>query len=396
VTSRGPRRGPRLADPARAPAGRPRGGGGDDRLPWTGRATVPGPLGRARPSRRTGACSAGCGRRPTRSSAGTATLAAERYASLLDPDQRDARRPRGARRHPVVGTVARSGAVPWDVPVFAEAGVPCQVYSGPAGGGAAAAVETELEVLPGPDLLAVLEHLGRRRGVRPSRARAARSSCARSSPGTPVDDLLLTVAPLLVAGRRAGLARGEELSPPRRMALQAPAPGRRPPVPALRASARVSGLRLRDRVLAAAAGTAAAHGRRQREPGLVLRRVRRDTLGRSWTTRWRSWPTARTSSTSAGESGVTYTDVTPAEVECGRVVPLVERLVAEGVTVSVDTWKPEVADAALGAGPTCSTTSRGWRTRAWDRPPPGRAPASCSCTPARRPSRSTSPTTAAR
>jgi hypothetical protein len=84
----------------------------------------------------------------------------------------------------------------------------------------ASAVETELEVLPGPDLLAVLEHLGRRRGVRPSRARAARSSCARSSPGTPVDDLLLTVAPLLVAGRRAGLARGEELSPPRRMACR--------------------------------------------------------------------------------------------------------------------------------------------------------------------------------
>ena len=51
-----------------------------------------------------------------------------------------------------------------------------------------------------------------------------------------------------------------------------------------------------------------------------------------------------------GESGVTYTDVTAAEVERGRVVPLVERLVAEGVCVSVDTWKPEVAGAALDAG----------------------------------------------
>jgi dihydropteroate synthase len=46
-----------------------------------------------------------------------------------------------------------------------------------------------------------------------------------------------------------------------------------------------------------------------------------------------------------GESGVTYTDVTAAEVERGRVVPLVARLVAEGVCVSVDTWKPEVAGA---------------------------------------------------
>jgi dihydropteroate synthase len=51
-----------------------------------------------------------------------------------------------------------------------------------------------------------------------------------------------------------------------------------------------------------------------------------------------------------GESGVTYTGVTPAEAEIERVVPLVERLVAEGVTVSVDTWKAPVAAAALEAG----------------------------------------------
>jgi dihydropteroate synthase len=51
-----------------------------------------------------------------------------------------------------------------------------------------------------------------------------------------------------------------------------------------------------------------------------------------------------------GESGVTYTGVTAAEVERDRVVPLVERLVAEGIVVSVDTWKPEVATAALDAG----------------------------------------------
>jgi dihydropteroate synthase len=51
-----------------------------------------------------------------------------------------------------------------------------------------------------------------------------------------------------------------------------------------------------------------------------------------------------------GESGVTHTEPVSPEVERARVVPLVERLVAEGVTVSVDTWKPEVADAVLAAG----------------------------------------------
>lgn len=51
-----------------------------------------------------------------------------------------------------------------------------------------------------------------------------------------------------------------------------------------------------------------------------------------------------------GESGVTYTGVTPDEVERERVVPLVRRLVEEGLVVSVDTWKASVAAAALEAG----------------------------------------------
>jgi dihydropteroate synthase len=51
-----------------------------------------------------------------------------------------------------------------------------------------------------------------------------------------------------------------------------------------------------------------------------------------------------------GESGVTYTPASAPEVEVERVVPLVQRLAAEGVVVSVDTWKPAVAAAALDAG----------------------------------------------
>ncbi len=51
-----------------------------------------------------------------------------------------------------------------------------------------------------------------------------------------------------------------------------------------------------------------------------------------------------------GESGVTYSPAADAGVEAERVVGLVTRLVAEGVTVSVDTWKAPVAAAALAAG----------------------------------------------
>jgi dihydropteroate synthase len=53
-----------------------------------------------------------------------------------------------------------------------------------------------------------------------------------------------------------------------------------------------------------------------------------------------------------GESGVTDRPAVGEGEEIGRVVPLVERLAAEGIEVSVDTWKPAVARAALAAGAT--------------------------------------------
>jgi len=51
-----------------------------------------------------------------------------------------------------------------------------------------------------------------------------------------------------------------------------------------------------------------------------------------------------------GESGVTDTPVSDAALEARRVVPLVRRLAERDLCVSVDTWKPSVAAAALAAG----------------------------------------------
>jgi dihydropteroate synthase len=51
-----------------------------------------------------------------------------------------------------------------------------------------------------------------------------------------------------------------------------------------------------------------------------------------------------------GESGVTDREPVTADEEASRVVPLVERLVGAGLTVSVDTWKAPVAHAAVAAG----------------------------------------------
>ncbi len=51
-----------------------------------------------------------------------------------------------------------------------------------------------------------------------------------------------------------------------------------------------------------------------------------------------------------GESGVTNHPALDAQEEIDRVLPLVKRLVALGVVVSVDTWKVPVARAVLEAG----------------------------------------------
>jgi dihydropteroate synthase len=51
-----------------------------------------------------------------------------------------------------------------------------------------------------------------------------------------------------------------------------------------------------------------------------------------------------------GESGVTNRPPVAADVEIARVVPVIERLTRDGALVSVDTYKPAVAEAAIAAG----------------------------------------------
>jgi dihydropteroate synthase len=51
-----------------------------------------------------------------------------------------------------------------------------------------------------------------------------------------------------------------------------------------------------------------------------------------------------------GESGRTDRPAVPVDEEAARVVPLVGRLAADGLRVSVDTWRAPVARAALRAG----------------------------------------------
>ena len=109
-------------------------------------------------------------------------------------------------------------------------------------------------------------------------------------------------------------------------------------------------LRLPDRTLELQPGRPLVMGIVNTGPDSFSDAVRLDTLERQLEHALRLVAEGADIIDVGGESGVSSTGVTAAEVEIGRVVPLVERLCAEGVLVSVDTWKPEVARAVVSAG----------------------------------------------
>ena len=151
--------------------------------------------------------------------AGTRTIAAEGYARLLDPAQRAARSAAGRSPHPLVATVSRSGDVPWTTPVFSEAGVEKQVYVGVPVEVPAAATDTAVEVATG-GLRPALAHLHAVRGVRSIACEGGPGLLRALLAEDLVDDLLLTVAPLLVAGDGPTGVTGAALDPPPRMGLR--------------------------------------------------------------------------------------------------------------------------------------------------------------------------------
>jgi riboflavin biosynthesis pyrimidine reductase len=154
---------------------------------------------------------------------GTGTLRAERYANLLDPDQRAMREAAGLAPHPVLATVTRSGNVPVDIPLFAEPDVEIQVYSAaeiPFGESPRATVAVEhwplAELVP-PRILA---HLRAVHGVTAVLCEGGPLVLRELAAHDCIDDLVLTVAPLLVAGAEPSTLGGPELDPPARLRLR--------------------------------------------------------------------------------------------------------------------------------------------------------------------------------
>lgn len=155
---------------------------------------------------------------------GTGTLRAERYAALLDDDQRARRVADGRPEHPIVVTVSRALRLPLaETPLFGEAGVPIVVFTESAD--PAPDVAASLEVVrfaPGSlTLTGVLRALASGHGVRGVLCEGGPSLLSRLIAEDALDDLLLTIAPLAVGGAGPAILDGDVLGPPApRLALR--------------------------------------------------------------------------------------------------------------------------------------------------------------------------------
>lgn len=138
---------------------------------------------------------------------GAATVRTERYARLFDGPER-----------PLVAIVTRAGDVPWEVGLFAEPDARVAIFSDTrvtVPDGVAASVEARSPA----DLAAVLVSLGGD-GVQLVHCEGGPRLLHALAAAGVVDDLVLTVAPLLVAGDEPTSLTGPPLDPPGRLALR--------------------------------------------------------------------------------------------------------------------------------------------------------------------------------
>jgi riboflavin biosynthesis pyrimidine reductase len=153
---------------------------------------------------------------------GSGTLRAERYANLLDEDQRAHRAANGLESEPVVATVSRRLDLPTDIPLLAEPTARVQVYTEAEGEvpSQGAWVAAHRFAPGGLTMPAILDHLWRERGARAILCEGGPTLLRELVVADCIDDLMLTMAPMLVAGDAPTALRGPAIDPPGRMALR--------------------------------------------------------------------------------------------------------------------------------------------------------------------------------
>jgi riboflavin biosynthesis pyrimidine reductase len=155
---------------------------------------------------------------------GTGTLRAEGYDRLVrDPGRRARRVDAGAEPDPVAVLIARRLEVPWDAGLFAAPDQPVLVYTTAPGADApppGVAAPVQIVSLPDPSPAAVLADL-RARGVRSLLCEGGPSLNRALLAAGLVDELFLTVAPLVTADDgEPPIVTGGALHPPGALALR--------------------------------------------------------------------------------------------------------------------------------------------------------------------------------
>ena len=153
---------------------------------------------------------------------GTGTLRAEWYATVLDEPQRARRAGAGLPHEPLVVTVSRGLDVPVDIPLFAERGARIRVYTCSSGDVAGRGAEVVVRRMPPGrlSLRVVLEDLQEQEGVRAILCEGGPTILRSLVDESCVDDLILTVSPLLVAGDQRNVLTGRLLEPPVPLAVR--------------------------------------------------------------------------------------------------------------------------------------------------------------------------------
>jgi len=152
------------------------------------------------------------------------TMRAERYGPVeLTTEEQNARRTRGQTPLPPIAVVSRSCDLDWDSPFFTEAvarPIVLTAASAPADRREAAAQVSDLIVAgdSGVDPGRALDELGER-GIRSLAAEGGPTLNGLLSAAGVIDDLCLTVSPLLAGGSSKRILSGDLLDPPAPLTL---------------------------------------------------------------------------------------------------------------------------------------------------------------------------------
>ncbi|HLH66658.1 MAG TPA: dihydrofolate reductase family protein [Solirubrobacteraceae bacterium] len=155
--------------------------------------------------------------------AGTGTLGAERYGRMVRDEQlAQIRVAEGLEAQPLSVTISRSGAVPFDIPLFADERSTVALYAPDAlqvPPGCAASVHLH-PLADGPDALAgVMRSLRAEHGVRSLLLEGGPTLLGAMVAEDLVDELFLTVATALAGGAESAVSAGPPLARPLELEL---------------------------------------------------------------------------------------------------------------------------------------------------------------------------------